>query len=83
MVDRPRSRSFSVTRSTQTHKDLNSLYRDEPKTITFKAELSDAKDGCDAIAGSDAIGAAGVTSPEEYDGLQFIDDNLDDQVSNS
>ena len=90
MVDRPRSRSFSVTRSTQTHKDLNFLIRDEPKTITFKAELSDAKDvstaagdvsaaGCDA--GTDACDAVGVSSPQEYDGLQFIDDNLEDPES--
>ena len=38
LLDRPRSRSFSVTRSTQTQKDVNFLVRNEPtKTITFQA----------------------------------------------
>jgi hypothetical protein len=101
LVDRPRSRSFSVTRSTQTAKDLNSMAsRDEPKTITFKAELSDqsSKDKNDVTlavtthdASHDALhedphdtlldaspDGSHNTSHEEYDGLKFIDDNLED-----
>lgn len=70
---------MSVTRSTQTQKDVNFLTRDEPKVITFKAELSDAKDKCDDNA---VTGAAVVASPEEYDGLRFIDDPQDDSGTN-
>jgi hypothetical protein len=58
-----------VTRSTQTQKDLNFL---SPKTITFKAELSPC----------DVAGVTGVASPEEYDGLKFIDDDPDTRREN-
>jgi hypothetical protein len=74
--------------------------RDEPKTITFKAELSDqsSKDKNDVTlavtthdASHDALhedphdtlldaspDGSHNTSHEEYDGLKFIDDNLED-----
>ena len=52
----------------------NSLVRDEPRTITFQAELSQMKDkSCDVMSDTLRV-TPPVTSTEEYDGLKFIDD---------